>query len=238
MDEIYKQKLEILRSRIPIGISQGLSLLEKTRGNIEEAENYFRKERLDLIVKKTGVSAEMASTHLLKNNFDVATTLKGIEEACFTLSQIMIRRCGDRKEEALEKIAAAVEKKEHLIREYWLHPDRLGHLQPEVFCVVIIMEWLSYEGWEDFESALYFHLDIVTDLIQNQLLLPEVAAILSEARTIAIAQVPQQKAILEKEGVLSWTPELTAQHHLFEGRRTLLVDTLYAFVKSNIDKFP
>ncbi|SHF38939.1 hypothetical protein [Pedobacter caeni] len=238
MKEIYKHKLEILRNRIPIGISQGLSLLEKTGGNIEEAENCFREERLDLIVKKTGVSAEMASTHLLRNNFDVAATLTGIEAACFTLTEIMIRRGGDRKEEALEKIAAAVEKKENLTREYWLHPDQLGQLEPEVFCVVMMMEWLSYDGWEDFESALYFHLDVVTDLIQNQLLLPEVATTLIKARTIAIEQAPQQKAILEKEEVLSWTPEFTAQHHLFNEKRSLLLDTLYAFVKNNIDKFP
>lgn len=236
VDEIDKHKLGNLRQQIPVGLRHGLSLLEKAGGNVAEAAGYFRQECTALIVHKTGISELEASAHLLKNNFDIAATLKCIDEARFTLTELIIRRNKD-KEEALEKIVAAIEKREQLIREYWLHPDALTGLQPEVFCLVMVMEWLSFAGWEDFETALYFHLDVVTDLIRNQLLLPEMSGTLKEARAIAIAQASQQKAFLEKEGFVSQTPELTAQSDLFETQRPVLINTLYHFVEIHISKF-
>lgn len=237
VDEIDKRKLENLRQQIPVGLRHGLTLLEKANGNVEEAADYFRQECLSLIVHKTGISELAASAQLLKNNFDIAATLKCIDEARFTLTELIIRRTKD-KEEALEKIAAAVVEKEQLIREYWLHPDALKSLQPEVFCLVMVMEWLGFSSWEDFETALYFHLDVVADLIRNQLLLPEISDILEEARTIAIDQAPQQKAFLEKEGFVSWTPEFAAQSNLFETQRPVLINALYHFAEDNISKFP
>jgi hypothetical protein len=237
VDEIDKHKLENLRQQLPIGLRHGLSLLEKAGGNVEAAAGYFRQECIALIVQKTGVSELEASAHLLEHNFDIAATLKHIDEARFTLTELIIRRNKD-KEEALEKIAAAVVEKEQLIREYWLHPDALSRLQPEVFCLVMLMEWLGFAGWEDFETALYFHLDVVTDLIHRQLLLPEIAGTLKEARAIAIAQAPQQKAFLDKDGFVSQTAELTAQSNLFETQRPVLINTLYHFVENNRSKFP
>jgi len=174
VDEIEKHKLENLRQQIPVGLRHGLTLLKKTRGNVEEAVDYFRHECLSLIVHKTGLSELAASGHLLKNNFDIAATLQHIDEARFTLTELILRRNKD-KEEALEKIAEAVVEKEQLIREYWFHPDALKSLQPEVFCLVMVVEWLSFASWEDFETALYFQLDVVADLIRNQLLLPEIS---------------------------------------------------------------
>ncbi|RQO74804.1 hypothetical protein DBR43_05320 [Pedobacter sp. KBW06] len=237
MDETDKHKLENLRQQLPIGLRYGLNLLEKAGGNVEEAAGYFRQECRDLIVQKTGISEQEASVHLLKYNFDIAATLKYIDEARFSLTELIIRRNKD-KEEALEKIAGAVVEKEGLIREYWLHPDALSRLQPEVFCLVMLMEWLGFAGWEDFETALYFHLDVISDLIDRQLLLPEIAETLKEAQAIAIVQAPQQKVSLERDGFVGQTAELTAQSDLFEIQRPLLIDTLYQFVKSNISKFP
>jgi hypothetical protein len=59
MNEMYKDMLEILQQRIPIGERQGLILLEKTEGNTDKAEKYFTEERISIIVNKTGIPSEI-----------------------------------------------------------------------------------------------------------------------------------------------------------------------------------
>jgi hypothetical protein len=46
----FKNEILMLRQRIPIGLKQGLQLLEKTNGNLLEAEKLFEKELIALIM--------------------------------------------------------------------------------------------------------------------------------------------------------------------------------------------
>ena len=160
-----------------------------------------------------------------------------VNEEHLTLTEKILRKYKD-KEIAFMHISFAIEDQYKLTRNTWVDFDQLSQLSPENFCVVTLSEWMHYESWEGFGAGLYFHLDIIIDQIKTQLLLPQVANILEKAREIDQAQAEQQKAILKKEGILRPTPEAIEQYDLFDTQRQLLTDTLYAFVKANIEKFP
>ena len=57
----------------------------------------------------------------------------------------------------------------------WAPPDDLT-----------LAEWLAYVDWEGFDSALYANIGVVAVLIADDLLLPEVAANLLQARDAAV----------------------------------------------------
>jgi NACalpha-BTF3-like transcription factor len=71
MNNIYKDQLEILRQRIPVGVRHGLILLEKTDGDLEKAEIQFQEEMITQIIHKTEVTRETATRYLKQNNFDI-----------------------------------------------------------------------------------------------------------------------------------------------------------------------
>ena len=160
-----------------------------------------------------------------------------VNEEHLTLTEKILRKYKD-KEIAFMHISFAIEDQYKLTRNTWVDFDQLSQLSPENFCVVTLSEWMHYESWEGFGAGLYFHLDIIIEQIKKQLLLPQVAGILEKAGEIDQAQAEQQKAILKREEILSPTPEFMTQYNLFETQRELLIDTLYAFVEANIEKFP
>ena len=51
-NEIYKNKLMILRQRIPIGLRDGLILIESVNGDLEKAEKQFKAEMVTLAINK------------------------------------------------------------------------------------------------------------------------------------------------------------------------------------------
>jgi len=57
VNEISKDKLITLRQRIPVGLSYGLTLLEKTNGDLEKAEQQFKSEMITLAINKTDNNA-------------------------------------------------------------------------------------------------------------------------------------------------------------------------------------
>ncbi|OQP53480.1 hypothetical protein A4H97_23865 [Niastella yeongjuensis] len=50
MNEIYKNKLIILRQRIPIGLCDGLVLIESVSGDLEKAEKQFKADMVTLSI--------------------------------------------------------------------------------------------------------------------------------------------------------------------------------------------
>lgn len=100
MDKEQQHKLQELRQRIPIGLKYGLTLLEKTYGNIKEAERVFQQECRDIVIKKTKVNEKTAIKHLQKNNYNISLALETIDEERYTISERIIKRYKD-KEEAL-----------------------------------------------------------------------------------------------------------------------------------------
>jgi hypothetical protein len=169
VNEIYKDKLEILRQRIPIGLRHGLTLLEKADGNIEKAEEYFRDEMVVLTLDKRQVTSDIALRHLEKNNFDIHLTIKSIDEELYTLIEIIMH---------------AIEETKAIERKFWLNFEDLKKLPDEVFCLLTVMEWLNYESYENLDAALSFELEIVTKQLENKLALPDLANSLLRASEI------------------------------------------------------
>jgi hypothetical protein len=238
VSEPFSDQLKILRERIPIGVRHGLSILEKTNGDLVMAEILFREDLIAIIVEKTGVDKEMALRHLVKSNFDIEGTLASIDEERFTLSERILRRYKADKEEALAKIADAIEKKERLKRTFWLEFEDLKHLSSEAFCLLTVKEWINYESWEGLDSAVYFNLEVVADQIEKQLLMPEVAQNLRTAKQICQQQFEQQKQNLESDGFVEPTQEFTQCYDLFMEHIPLIIDKLYEYVRARINLFP
>ncbi|MFZ4930372.1 hypothetical protein [Chryseobacterium sp. Mn2064] len=244
MNNIYKDQLEILQKRIPIGLRHGLTLLEKTNGNVEKAEEYFRNEMVALTVNKTNVTSEIASRHLVKNNFDIGLTIKSIDEERYTLTELIVRKYGNRKEEALEKVMYAIEETHSIERQFWLNFQDLKELSGEAFCLLTIMEWINYEDYESFEIALTFELETVTQQLEDKLALPELADSLRRAGEIQKVLYEKNKIDKGIENYIKATNQLRENKEYqkyettYQEQRSLLIDSLYECVTANIDKFP
>lgn len=232
MNSEHKDKLVVLRQKVPVGLKHGLKLLEHTKGNLEEAELIFKQEILSLTIKKTGVTPDIANKHLALTNYDLSLTLKSIDEERYSLTERILKNYRTH-EEALWKLFLAVSEKEKLeSREHW------HKLEPEVVCFLTIIEWLGFEEWEGFDCAVYSNVDIVTEQIENQLSLPEIAGIIRKARKIHEKQLQNQKRKLSENGWVTSNFEFKQQNDFFNQQRPLLIKALYNFVISNIGKFP
>ncbi len=241
MNEL-KDTLEILRQRIPIGLRHGQALLKKADGDLGKAEKQFVKEMIAVTISKTGVEPEVAFRHLTKNNFDIGLTIKSIDEERYTLTELILRKFKDKKEQALDEIAFAVEEKYNLKRNYfWLILDGLKDLPSEIYCFMTTMDWLNYESWEDFQDALSINLDIVTEQIEINLRLPGLANSLRQAGNIQrlVYEKNKDPANYQKaSNQLRKNKDYQKCAQEFITQRILVIDRLYELVQNNIARFP
>lgn len=244
MNELYKDKLEILRQRIPIGLRHALALLEKFEGDLDKSEKQFHDEMVALIITKTGVTAEVATKHLMTHRFDIALTIKGIDEERYTLTELILRKFKNKKEDALGSIAYTIEQKHSLKKNFWLVFDNLKTLPPELYCFLTIIEWLNYESWEDYQSALSFHLDIVTEQLETKLGLADLANSLRKAEHIWTVSYEENGAGKDIQKYIDTSNELQNNNEYrkckddFVIQRPVVIERLYDLVRNNIDKFP
>lgn len=99
-----------------------------------------------------------------------------------SLTQRLLNQHRHDAEDALQQVALAVLQQEGIRSDSVLRLDRIAALAPPVAGVVMLAEWLAYVDWEGFDSALYANIGAVAVLIADDLLLPEVAANLLQAR--------------------------------------------------------
>ncbi len=158
MDPTHTQALQQLRKLIPIGLRHAQALLARCANNPQQAAELYKAELLQVLVDKSGLPPEQAREHLLNAGYDLNRALHAIEEARFTLTQRILRKHHRDKGQALDLIAQAIETAEQVPRQYWLDFQRLEQLAPAPRSFMILHEWLAYEGWEGFDSALHFHL--------------------------------------------------------------------------------
>ncbi|MGO4289277.1 hypothetical protein [Chitinophaga sp. RAB17] len=236
----YKEELDLLRQQIPIGIRHGGNLLIKTNGNINEARRLFEDELIEIIVSKTAVSQEDAHKHLITADYDIAKTLISIDESRFTLPERILRKSKDNKEDALTLLARNLEDAKRIKRGYWLTLDQLQDLSAVQYCLLVVKEWLDYEDYEGFDTAMYFYLDIVAAQIETELLLPEVADCLRIARKRSDEIVAQYK-FAEKPSLLgnmlNEDKSFMRSESAFKKARPVIIDRLYELVVNNIGKF-
>jgi hypothetical protein len=81
----------------------------------------------------------------------------------------------------LDKIFSAIVKKYDWKRNFLNDPNKIKDFPIELYSFVTVMEWLYFENWEDFESALFHHLDMVTEQMRTKLNLPQLADYLEKS---------------------------------------------------------
>ncbi len=246
----YLENIKILRQKIPVGVSDALRALETTDGNIEEAENLIKKEFLNILIEKTGVDIAIAQKALIKNKFDIGASLIEIEKQIYSSTELILKRCVIEKDYAIRSILEVIERKiEATTQEYqslvvygWFNFELLKTLDSYLFSFAAIAEWLSFEYYEDFHSAIGFHTEEVTEQIEKALHLPEIADYIRISRERQ--SYFYEKYENKKNGYFTAYEKLLkdkAFKHAKNGyfdNKALLIETLYNYVKTHINRFP
>ncbi|WP_277589859.1 hypothetical protein [Pseudomonas chlororaphis] len=240
MDPTHIQALQQLRNLIPIGLRHAQTLLARCAGNPQQAAELYKSELLQLLVDKSGLPREQAREHLHNAGYDLNRALHAIEEARFTLTQRILRKHHRDKGRALDLIAQAIETEEQLPRQYWLAFEPLEQLAPAPRCFMVLHEWLTFEDWEGFDSALHFHLPQVIAQFRHLQL---------DALADPLEQANQRQKHLRASHAGSDSPAALAawinQDPLFNSHqdaynryRALLDERLFQWVEQHIQQFP
>lgn len=238
----YKEQLQLLRQQIPIGIRQGIQLLNQTNGDVDQAQRLFETGVIEVIIQKTAVSIDVARKYLITHHYDIPQTIASINATRFTLSERILQKSKDNKEEALTLIVQSIESTSNIQREFWLPLETLTYLAPPVYCLLVLHEFLSYEDWEGFSSAIYFYPDLVITQLETLPGLQFVATHLREAkkRSDEIYRQYKYRKELASEIANKVADDAAFCEHQagFEAAKTLIVDRLYNLMVENIGLFP
>jgi hypothetical protein len=235
--EAYRDELHALRQRIAIGLRHGLTLLHQTQGDVAAAEALFQQELTQLVARRAQVP-DAAARHALDHaGYDVPRALQQLEEARSSLTQRLLRRYRV-PDEAVPRVADAVEQAHHVPRTYWLDLEAAQRLPPPLACVLVVNEWLAYEDWESLDAAVYFHLEPVLAYLDQLLALPQVSHALRVVAALEQAQAAPRRRQLARTGVYGPTPEWEAASAAFEALRPRIVQGLYELIEQHIALFP
>lgn len=236
----YKEQLQLLRQQIPIGIRQGIQLLNQTNGDVDQAQQLFEAGVIEIIIQKTAVSADVARKYLITHHYDIPQTIASINEERFTLSERILQKSKDNKEGALTLIVQNIELTSNIQREFWLPLEALTYLAPQIYCLLVVHEFLSYEDWEGFSSAIYFHPGLVTTQLETLAGLHFVAIHLHEAKKRSDEIYQQYKGRLVSEISNKVADDIVFRRHQagFEAAKALIIDRLYNLMVENIGLFP
>lgn len=247
----YLENLKILREKIPVGIAHALKILETTQGNAEEAFILIKDEYISNLIEKTGASNELVQACLVKNNFDVETSLKEIENKIYSSTELIFKYYSKDKRngillilDLIEKKIEAVIKDKQKLRPYdcWFNFELLETLDPYQFCFSIIAEWLLYEECEGYDYAICYHTDVVTEQIEKTLGLPDIANYIRvcRERDLYFDRKYENKKngfIIAHRHVKKDSLYQKAEKGYFDNEE-LFIETLFNFAKTHINFFP
>ncbi|WP_025131515.1 hypothetical protein [Pseudomonas sp. PH1b] len=240
MDPTHIQALQQLRTLIPIGLRHAQALLARCAGNPQQAAELYKSELLQVLVEKSGLPQEQAREQLHAAGYDLNRALHAIEEARFTLTQRILRKHHRDPAQALDLIAQALETAEQLPRQYWLDFARLEQLAPAPRCFMILHEWLAYEDWEGFDSALHFHLPEAIAQLRH-LQLDTLADSLEQAdqrqQQLRAAHAESESPI-ELALRVNQDPFFISCQDRFSQQRPQLDEHLFQWVERYIEQFP
>ncbi|MCE2734049.1 MAG: hypothetical protein ACK57K_11985 [Chryseotalea sp.] len=105
------------------------------------------------------------------------------------------------------------------------------------------MEWLNFESWENYQSALLFNIQKFTEQIDLKLSLFEISNSLRKAEDVVVQvydklEVDDSNKYVEATNELMKNKEFVEAESKFREQRKLIIDKLYEFVQDNISKFP
>lgn len=186
MDNV--ERIKQLRELVPVGLRHARLLLEKSGGDIAVARQLFIQEIQATVLAKTDAAPEMVISLLEQHQYDIPRTLNAIEEARYSITERILRKIKHNPEAAIDKVAMAIETATPLQRECWLPLNTMLLPNPYQRHFMVVYEWLSYEGYEGFDPAMYFYPELVSDTLRDILLCPEAAAAIRDANETAFRQ--------------------------------------------------
>jgi len=250
MNIINSDIIEILRQRIPVGISYALEVLEKVKWDIEKAEHLIKEEYITILMKKIGVSREKALESLFVNKFDVENSLIEIERQIFSSTELIVRTSNENVEDRINlvlevikrEIESSIDEDQELTVQGWFNFELLKPLNPYQFCFVAIAEWLSYKSYEGFDYAIEFHTDIVTEHIEKTLLLTEIAnsiRICKERKLYFYEKYKNQKdGFILAYNKMREDAVFKANEKYYFDNEKVLIESVHNFIKAHIEHFP
>ncbi|MBC9932893.1 hypothetical protein [Chitinophaga qingshengii] len=194
MDNI--ERIKQLRELVPVGLRHAGLLLDKSGGDIAVARQLFIQETQAVMQEKTGAAPGMVISLLEQHHYDIPRTLNAIEEARYSITERILRKIKHNPEAAVDKVAIAIETATPLHREYWLPLNTMSLPNSTQLHFMVVHEWLSYEGYEGFDSALCFYPELVSDTIRDILLCPEAAAAIREGNETAFRR--QYETVIQR----------------------------------------
>lgn len=242
MDNTYLEELKILRTIVPVGIRQGIILLDQTKGNIDAAAQQFREHALTLIASKTDTDPDKLLVVLEKNNYDIAASLKQLEEEKFTPLERVLRRYQDNKEDGLYKVSILVQEKYGLSQEALRHWHTLPTLPAPVFTFLVVTEWLNFEDYEGLSIALSFQLETVTQEMEK-LGFNELATVLNKANQLRLSIFNPQHSEKDIHDYVAASNEFSnnkdyiSYYDFFTSQRPLLIEKIYQLVTDHLADF-
>lgn len=241
MDPTHIQALQQLRSLIPIGLRHAQALLQRCDGNPEQAAARYKSELLQRLADTSGLPPDQARVYLQAAAFDLNQALQAIEQARFSLTQRILRKHHQDKAHALDLIAQAVETAEQLPRQYWLAFAPLEQLPPAVRCFMVLHEWLAFENWEGFDSALHFHLpQAIAQLryLQQDALADTLQQADQRQQLLRTANAASGDSPIELALRVTQDPLFNTCQDRFNQQRPQLDPCLYAWVARHWEQFP
>ncbi|SKA38269.1 hypothetical protein SAMN04488128_104407 [Chitinophaga eiseniae] len=205
----HEEQLKQLREQVPVGLRHAALLLEKAGGDVIAARQLFIQEVQAIMLSKTTAPREMVLQLLEQHHYDIPRTLTAIEAALYTITERILRKIGNNPEAVIDKVALAVETATPLHRNYWLPLDTMALPNSCQQTFMVVHEWLSYEGYEGFDSALYFYRELAGTTLRDRLSCAEAAAAIREGDAAA-----------------------------FDLHRESVIQQLYQLVVNNISQFP
>lgn len=138
---------------VPVGMQEGIKILVKTSGNIIIAADLFKEKRVKEIQAKMDVSEVEALTYLQENDYEIAATLREIEQNQYTFIERVLRS-NKKAATKLSIITLALADKLNLERDLWIKQESLSQLNIYHNTVLGVSEWLDYCGWEGIDVAI------------------------------------------------------------------------------------
>ena len=130
---------------------------------------------------------------------------------------------------------------EQLPRQYWLAFAPLEQLPPAVRCVMVLHEWLAFENWEGFDSALHFHLpQAIAQLryLQQDALADTLQQADQRQQQLRAAHAASGDSAIELALRVTQDPLFNTCQDRFNQQRPQLDPCLYAWVERHWEQFP
>ena len=249
MQASEKEAIKLLRSQIPIGISEAVTLLNTHAFDVILAIADWKKKTIQVFASKTSITEEEANTLLISNEWSEENALQALKEKTLSLTERVLQSSNNCFTILLRIDTLIIKANPFLHQDILLENqeslDRLNFYQGKFYT---LWDWITYVNYKGFKSALYvknIH-KIISILYEFDL----------EEYADAVVNALERKQIFHKKygddedlkedfsqylrfrNALGEDPAFAKCDELFRLNREPIYKRLVAFVKAHKDHFP